>query len=323
MANPAGIISTQDLEVVFTKVSTALTQLQFDYSTVAEKIAWFNTDAKGKFVKFPFSPVSNAPKDWAEGKDRDFNEAQAFQIEVENKRIAPADELEYMSTLSYDTYGMLSGKLAAIVARAKKLYDIRLAAKIAAGQTDLGYDGVSFFNTAHPVNPVNAALGTYSNLLVNTALDEAGVIAGLDKLNLVKGWDGELLCIDGVDTVIVPNQALKVKAMKLANQEIIATVFGANTAAAGVGNELRGAFNVIMFPELNAYDPKAWYIVRSGSQIQRPFIVSVAQAPVFHYSGLDPNDWVRVVKGAVSYGWDAQMGTGFGLPQLAVKLIEP
>jgi len=321
MANPAGIISTQDLEVAFTKVSTALTQLQFDYTTTAEKIAWFNADAKGKFVKFPFSPVSNAPKDWIEGKDRDFNEAQAFQVEVENKRIAPADELEYMSTLSYDTYGILSGKLAAIVARAKKLYDIRLAAKIA--ENGLAYDGKAMFATDHPVNPVNAALGTYSNLLANTTLDEAGVVAGLDKLNLVKGWDGELLCASGADTIIVPNQALKVKAMKLANEEIIASVFGNNTAAAGVGNALRGAFDVIMFPELNQYDPKAWYIVRSGSQIQRPFVVSIAQAPVFHYSGLDPNDYIRVMKGAVSYGWDAQMGVGYGLPQLAVKLIEP
>lgn len=321
MANPPGIISTQDLEPVFTKVQTDLANLQFDYTTTAEKIAWFNTSAYGQSVKYPFSPVSNAPKEWPESTNRNYNEAQVFQIEVTNKRIAPANELEYMSTLSFDTYGILSGKLAAIVAKAKKIYDIRLAAKIAAN--DACYDGKAMFATDHPVNPNNAALGTYSNLLANTTLDEAGMVTALDKLNLVKGWDGELLCADGVDTVIVPNEALRTKALKLANGEIIASVFGNNTAAAGVSNALRGRFDVQLFTELNNYDPKAWYVIRSGSQIQRPFIVSVAQKPVFFYSGLNPSDYVRTEKGAVCYGWDAQIGVGYGLPQLAVKCIEP
>lgn len=32
-----------------------------------------------------------------------------------------------------------------------------------------GYDGVSFFNTAHPVNPFDAAAGTYSNVFTGSA----------------------------------------------------------------------------------------------------------------------------------------------------------
>jgi hypothetical protein len=40
---------------------------------------------------------------------------------------------------------------------------------IANGLTTAGYDGVSFFSTAHPINVANSGVGTYANLLTGAA----------------------------------------------------------------------------------------------------------------------------------------------------------
>lgn len=323
MAN--GIVSVQDLSVIFTEVSTAMANMQFDNSTVAEKIAYFNTGASGDSVKLPFSPVVNAEKDWDFGKDRSIADAQILMLSVDHKRKAPADEQIYIDTLTQDVYGVLANKLGDVVARSRKMFDRNLAVVIGANGTC--YDGKAMFATDHPVNPNDPNLGTYSNLKVNTALDEAGVTTAFDTLRQIKGWDGELLnADDGEIVIVVPNEALRTAALKLMNGQFIANVYGANTAAAGISNQLLGRANVVLFPELNTQgtDPtKSWYVMKLSNKVQRPFIVSIARPATFHYAGLDPNEEIRRTKGAISYGYDAFYGCGYGLPQLAVKLVTP
>lgn len=325
MANPNGIVSTQDLQTIFTEVSTAMSQMAFDNSTVAEKIAYFHTGASGSSVEFSYSPVSNAEKDWQEGTARDIADAQVIKIKVTHIRRGVADERIYIDTLTQDVYKVLASNFSNIVARSKKMFDRKLATVIAAN--GLAYDGKAMFATDHPVNPNDAALGTYSNLLANTTLDEAGLIAAFDALRQVKGWDGELLnADDGEFVIVVPNERLKNAAMKLINGSFIPAVFGNNTAAAGVSNALVGRAGVEILPELNdkgANPTKSWYLLKLSNKVQRPFIVSVARPATFYYSGLDPKEEVRRVYGAISYGYDAFYGCGYGLPQLAVKAIEP
>lgn len=45
----------------------------------------------------------------------------------------------------------------------------KLAELIKNGETDKSYDGVSFFNAAHPVNPGDTSLGTYQNIFTGAA----------------------------------------------------------------------------------------------------------------------------------------------------------
>lgn len=44
-----------------------------------------------------------------------------------------------------------------------------LVQALLAGESALGYDGVAFFSTAHPINPYASGLGNYANLFTSTA----------------------------------------------------------------------------------------------------------------------------------------------------------
>ncbi len=57
----------------------------------------------------------------------------------------------------------------------------QVAIAINQGGTNLCYDGLSYFNTAHPVNPFNTALGTYANVLTGSS---AGAYPGACPIDL-------------------------------------------------------------------------------------------------------------------------------------------
>lgn len=320
---PNAIVSTQDLSAIFTQVSNQFGQIKFDESTVAEKLAYFH-DGMGQSVKLPWSPVTNAEKDWNFGTPRDKADAQAFFVEVLHKRKSAGGEQIYIDTLTQDVYKVLAKKMASIVSRAKKTYDRELAITIGANAT--GYDGVAFYATNHPVNPNDAALGTFSNLLAGTTLNEAGLVSALDALMNIKGWDGEILNASmGKIYLVVPNQRLFNEASKLINGTLIPMAGTAANTSVAASNQLTGRCEVVLFPELNtqgATPTKAWYLVHDTGN-QKPFVVSVARKPTFYYSGLDPNEEVRVNFGAINYGYDHYFGCALGMPQLSVKAIEP
>jgi phage major head subunit gpT-like protein len=57
----------------------------------------------------------------------------------------------------------------------QKLFEL-----IAAGETDVSYDGVAFFNASHPINPYNTGSGVYANILTGgTSTYASGVMTGV------------------------------------------------------------------------------------------------------------------------------------------------
>lgn len=329
MAHP-NVISTQDISNLFIGVSTAFSQLTFDEQVIADKISYLNQSATGEQFDYPFSPVSGKEAVWLEGDPRKFGAAQVYKVTGLHQRIAPGDELLYDSTLRYDVYGMLEGKLSAIAGRAKRLWDRQLAAMMLANPA--GFDGVSLWNTAHPINPNNVALGTYTNDLVGSDIDQPGLSTALNALKQIRWIDGQILEADDSGLVIVvPTMSLYVKARQLIFGTLAPVVFGANTSAAAPSNPFMGMKGMIrdvyLLPEL--VDPaiagsdKFWYILNCSHPVHRPMVTSIVKMPEFHYSGLDPNDWVRVNLGALSYGWDAIGGVAPALPQFTVRVKAP
>ncbi|RTK98722.1 MAG: hypothetical protein EKK57_11130 [Proteobacteria bacterium] len=329
MAHP-NVISTQDINNLFIGVSTAFSQLTFDEKTVADKISFLNQNASGEQFDYPFSPVAGKEEVWLEGAQRKVGAALMYKITGSHKRIAPPDEMLFDSTLRYDVYGVLEGKLSAIASRAKRVWDRQLASMILTNPA--GFDGVSLWNTAHPVNPNNVALGTYTNDLVGFDIDQPGLSSALNTLKQIRWMDGQIL--EAQDTglvILVPTYALYVKARQLIFGSLIPNVFGANTAAAGVSNPFAGmegmVRDVVLLPELVdptvANSDKFWYVLNCSHPVHRPLVTSVVKMPEFHYSGLDPNDWVRVQLGGITYGWDAIGGVAPGLPQFTVRVLAP
>lgn len=325
---PGGIVSTQDLSVLFQDVNTAWSQLSFKQNTIAEKISYFNENATGKQVVYPFSPVGGKEEDVLEGQKRKFADALIYQCTVDHSIIAPSDERIYETTMSYDKYQLLKGKLQAIMSRARKVWDRRLAEKGILANP-VGFDGVSLFNTAHPIAPNDASLGTYTNDLTATVPNSTGVAAALNALRQIKWMDGQLLNADDSKIVIVvPTVQLEIQARQTVFGSMIpGKLVAGDTGSAGVSNPFAGmdgiVQDVICMPELFntsilANADQYWYMFNVSSP-ERALITSVVRQPLFHYAGLDPNEAIRVNEFALTYGWDAMGGVGVGLPQLAVR----
>ena len=326
MASPqVGVVSTQDLTTLFTAVDTAFSQISFDEQTIADKISFLKSGIAGKEEVVPFSPVGGKEVTWQLGDQRKVVSPLIYQCRVINERIAPPDEQAYMATLDWDAYGVLKGKLQQMMSRSKRVWDRRLATTMLANPT--GFDGVSLWNTAHPVNPNEPAFGTYSNDISNVDIDEAGLATVLDALKKIKWMDNNILnAYDDGLVLVVPTMSLYIKARKF--------IFGtltpqagpaANTSVAasnpyqGLGGMIKDVF---LLPELDdgtLANQKRWYVLNCSSPALRPLITSVVHQPIFHYSGLNPNDYPRVQYGAVLYGWEANGGCAAGLPQLTVR----
>ena len=331
MASPnVGVVSTQDLTTLFTAVDTAFNHFRFDEELVADKVAFISTQ-KGKIVQLPFSSPAGREEIWPLGTDRKKLDPQIFEAIVTNNRIAPGDEEVFQATLDWDRYQILAGNMGRWISRAKRIWDRQLAAMMIANP--LSYDGVTLFNTAHPTNPNAPALGTYSNDLAATNLDEAGLSSAIQEMAQIRWLDGNVISMPTTDVYVVTgNKSLELAARKLLFGTLTPQ-FGpaANTsvAASNVMVGMKGMIkDVIYLPELIdstdiATSSKRWYLVNASDVGFRPFIVNVVHWPLFHYIGLSPNDYTRVSRGAVSYGWEANGGVGPGAPQMVIRCTTP
>jgi len=331
MALPnVGVVSTQDLTTLFTAVDTAFNHFKFDEETVADKFSYVSTQ-RGRLTVLPFSSPAGREEIWPLGTDRKKMDPQIFEATVTNDRIAPPDEQVFQATLDWDRYQILSGNLAKFTSRAKRIWDRQLASMIIANP--LSYDGVSVFNTAHPVNPVAPALGTYSNDLTGTDLDEAGLTSAIQAMAQVRWLDGNIIAMPMTDMYVVTgSKALELKARKLIWGTLTpqaGTAANTSVAASNVMPGMKGMIkDVIYLPEL--IDPtdvtnssKRWYLVNASDVGFRPFVVNIVHWPLFHFIGLSPNDYTRVRLGAVSYGWEANGGVAPGAPQMVVRATTP
>lgn len=330
MATPNGIISTQDLEVLFTSVNTAFNQIKFDETTIVDKISYVNMGASGKTFKTAFSPPASKEKKVQDSAPRVFASPLVYNCVVEHGIISPENVLFPWANLKYDQYGVLQGGVSAMASRAKRLWDRQMADLILANPVT--FDGKALFATDHPVNPNDAALGQYSNDLAATDLTQTGLSAALNALKQVRWMDGNIMnAMDNNLVIVVPTYELFVKARLQIFGTLIPQVFGANTSAAGVSNAFMGMKGMVsdvhLLPELvdvaDAATSKRWYIFNASDPVVRPLITSIVDQPVFNYGGLDASDWVRQQFRAITYGYDANGGVGVGLPQLAVRCTTP
>lgn len=331
MALPnVGVVSTQDLSTLFTAVDTAFNKFSFDEETIADKIAFVGTQ-RGRIVQFPFSSPAGREEVWPLGIDRKKADPQIFEATVTNERYAPPDEQVFQATMDWDRYQILSSNLSKFTSRSKRVWDRLLAGMMIANP--LSYDGVTLFNTAHPDNPVIPALGTYSNDLTNTDLDEAGLTSAIQSMAQVRWLDGNVIGMPMTDMYVVTgSKALELKARKLIWGTLtpqIGTSAGTSVAASNVMPGMKGMIkDVVYLPELIdptdvATSSKRWYLVNASDAGFRPLIVNVVHWPLFHYIGLSPNDYTRVRLGAVSYGWEANGGVAPGAPQMIVRATLP
>lgn len=336
-----GLVSSQKLEQLVEGVNTALAALGTNNAAIHTKIAFVDdgsqTDGNllgevtglvkngdgtaGEKVRYPFSPVSNAPKRWPQGQPRGEVDEVIQYLTVVRDRQGTDDTRLYFDT--QDVWGILQNKTAEIMQRAGLLWDLLLAAAINGNGTC--YDAKAFFASDHPADPNDSSKGTYSNDVSIAALDDTGFATALDAYAAIKWFDGKARNQEmNKPFIVCPNMSLTLKARQL--------VFGSLIPSAGASNDVGASspFNglvqdVLFFPSLLTESPganaaKYLYIVSPGTPVKAGFIVSPYRQPQFHISGIDPSEEIRRKYGAVAYGWDAFGGVDLGLPQDVVRV---
>lgn len=336
MAGNVGIASTQIIDELFKSIDTAWIAEDWTQNPFCEKVSYYATGSKGKSKVVPLVNASSYPKVLGLGMDREFKGAEVFKVEVEHKTIVPTGGLEiFTEQLRSDVYDvlMLRNLSTEVIRGARQLFPIELAKAIVAN--GVGFDGVSHINTAHPVNPLVPALGTYSNDAGSADLDEAGVAAALQLLSTAPDFTGlpdptRLRRI----AVIVPSFPLYLKAVKLFGVPITgAGLLAAPGPVVGTSVAVNSPFSFsgTYFQFEIVYEPllvqvggnvKHWYLANISSLI-KPWVTSIVEFPVLAMEGMSANDHLRVQKLALRATYDAFGGCGNGHPREVVRATAP
>lgn len=327
MANPRGIVSTQDLADLFRSYLASFGPMAEAPDAIEEELARVIM-GDGTEVKIPFMPVSNAPKVRNPGDERGATEAsEEYTCVVQHQPIYPdSDRQLYDNVMSSPLQMSLwSDKLAEMIMTAPGVWRELLAETMNKARvgTLKSYNGSNFFSTTHPISPVKA-IGVQSNYLPNTKMDKAGAIAMMKLIHNMKGHDGRRLNRRMRNLVLaVPNEDLQVQAAEVWTADMIAQAIGANAAVAIKNQLARYNVRIKLFPELDDHSSKACYLLDLSSPTQRAFVVSKARNITPYYSGLSPSDEVRRKYLSVEAGYDAYGGAGVMLHQKGVCLEIP
>jgi phage major head subunit gpT-like protein len=143
----------------------------------------------------------------------------------------------------------------------KKWPDQQVKTVLQAGTTNLGFDGVAFFASTHPLNPA----GNQSNNFTGTALNATNFSTTRAAMMAYTGEDGEPLGVMP-NLLIVPPQL----------QDTANTIVTAEYGASGASNVQKGQASVLVVPEL-ANAATTWYLADVSSPI-KPLIWQLREA---------------------------------------------
>lgn len=201
--------------------------------------------------------------------------------------------------------------------QASKLPDQQLVSLLQSNP--VGFDGLTFFNTAHPSNLDDATVGTYNNALT-LPLTPANLGAARASMRAYNGADAQPFG-SNPNLLIVPPQ-LEDVARRIINATMIGRLAIGTTTDAGAATEdniyANAGIQLLVIPEL-ANQPTTWYLVDNTTPI-RPFVVQMRQAPNFVYL-TNPTDANLFWNKELVFGVDARMAFDVSLPWLAVRSV--
>jgi phage major head subunit gpT-like protein len=185
---------------------------------------------------------------------------------------------------------------------------------ILAGETGLAFDGLAFFANTHSLKTGT----TIDNLFTSTSLTKANAAAVVAEM---KGWVGE----DGRSLRVTPNKlvvppALEDTGREICASDLLAKVFGSNTAAAADTNSMRGRLELEVLSELSADaggSDTDWY-VKDCTKPTKPYVFVERVKPTVTNKNSSTDDNV-FNDDEVKTGVRARGAAGYGPFWLAAK----
>ena len=188
-----------------------------------------------------------------------------------------------------DQYGIYNNIVREHARQAAKRHDYQLAALLESNPT--AFDGIAYFNTTHPQDTSGQlSATTYSNDLVNLALNPTNIGQVKTQMRNFKGRDNKPLNVRPTLLVVPPN--LEEAAHVICQNDYYSpSVFGNQSQQVGMSQNIyKGQFTYLVIPELT--HPNTWYafyqegpirglLVQLRQEIQMQFLVNPTDPNVF------------------------------------------
>lgn len=204
------------------------------------------------------------------------------------------------------------------------------------GSRQTGTDGVTNWNTAHPVNPYDAGFGTYCNdyrggvtiggQTVGGALSVPGFNTVWADMAIRKSDNGEALGL--VPDLIVVSPLLKMAAATILNSQFIAAPQYGSVGSGAVGtangpfvgaaeNPIKGWTDTLVVPDFSSTSAiqQMWLMLQTKNMPVRPFSWLLRQAPIVT-PRVDPSDPVVFDSHQYLYGSEMRGAPAWSLPFL-------
>jgi phage major head subunit gpT-like protein len=218
-----------------------------------------------------------------------------------------------------DQQGLFGYLPAAMASAAAKWPDYLVRDVLEAGESTLCYDGQDFFATAHPVNPMDAPKGTYSNLQTSCPLTRDNLASQIAAMRLLVGADGEKLSVEPDTLIVHPDQADV--AVQLIYGQVLAQAGSGSGATLNVGG-YTNTIPMLAKLKLEIWNDLTlsgkWYLADNSKGV-RPMIFQQRLAPVMT-PVIDPSSPNVFERGVFTWGTRARGAAGFSLPFLMRKM---
>lgn len=231
---------------------------------------------------------------------------QAYTLE--NKKFESTLGVD-VDELADDSLGLFAPRVQEFGRVGARLWERLLIDGLIAGTTGLGFDGLSFFNTSHTLNPA----GVQSNSISGgtSAFSEINLDIAINAMRRFTGEDGRFLGVNPTHIVIPPELEMTVR-----------KVLKANLVANGGTNVFNGLLDIIVIPELPATGSQGatsvWYLVDLSAPV-KPLLLQVRK-PVTLVSKANLDDDNVFWQQQYFWGLDARGVVGYGPWWLAMRL---
>lgn len=234
--------------------SRALGKLWYQAITITQPSSTLEEDYEWLLDSAQIRPTNS------KGSELDFEDIVAIPFSIKNENYGTALKLDRNSI--EDNKYERAPIWAAGAANAGVYWPQRsVVSLIQSGKSNICYDGLSYFHASHPVNPYDAALGTFGNLFTAKPLNQANLAAVCAAINSIIGPHGAPRYLDPEILLVDPTNYLT--AQTLTNAEIITDpiTLGTNRAASAT-NLIKRAYafgEPVKVPEF-ASEPGVWYV---------------------------------------------------------------
>lgn len=234
--------------------------------------------------------------------------------------------------LEDDSYGVYFPTVKFMGDQAKKwpdyqLRDLLQGINAQVGQRQIGTDGLTHWNTAHPVDFYDPSKGTYCNDFGTGGFSVNGVtVGGLLSPNAFATLWQEMASRkseSGEALGLMPNMTMAAPQNKITLDTILNASFFSPSALGGLtgqvgamDNQLKGWTDRLVWPDLAA-QPGAWYMLDTQRSV-KPFSWLLRKSPDFVYR-TTPNDPVVFDSHTYLYGSHARGAPAWCLPYLSSR----